>query len=106
MGTQSESVRKIPIFAAQNFELMANHASTRKSVRKTATRNDRNRYQGKTTRNAIRDFRKLEDKETAGAQYPELTSKIDKLVKRGLIHRNKAANLKSKLSKAVARMEK
>lgn len=95
-----------PIFATQNFELMANHASTRKSVRKTRTRNERNRYQGKTTRNLIRDFRKLEDKETATTQLPSLTSKIDKLVKRGLIHRNKASNLKSKLAKRVQTLEK
>lgn len=85
---------------------MANHAATRKSVRKSRARNERNRYQGKTTRNAIRDFRKLESKETANEKFPELASRIDKLVKRGLIHKNKAANLKSKLSKAAAKLEK
>lgn len=85
---------------------MANHAATRKSVRKSRKRNERNRYQGKTTRNAIRDFRKIDSKETANEKFPELTSKIDKLVKRGLIHKNKAANLKSKLSKAVQKLEK
>ena len=85
---------------------MANHAATRKSVRQSETRNERNRYQGKTTRNAIRDFRKLDSKETASAQYPELASKIDKLAKRGIIHRNKASNLKSKLYKAAQKLEK
>lgn len=85
---------------------MANHAATRKSVRKSRSRNERNRYQGKTTRNAIRDFRKIDSKEAANTKYPELVSRIDKLVKRGLIHKNKAANLKSKLSKAARKLEK
>lgn len=85
---------------------MANHAATRKSVRQSNSRNERNRYQGKTTRNAIRDFRKLDNKENASAQIPELASKIDKLAKRGLIHRNKAANLKSKLTRSVQKLEK
>lgn len=85
---------------------MANHAATRKSVRQSAKRNERNRYQGKTTRNAIRDFKKLDTKQTANAEYPELASKIDKLAKRGIIHKNKANNLKSKLFKAAQKLEK
>lgn len=85
---------------------MANHAATKKSVRQTKTRNERNRYQGKTTRNAIRDFKKIDNKETANAQFPELASKIDKMAKSGLIHKNKAANLKSKLAKAVQKIGK
>lgn len=85
---------------------MANHAATRKSVRQSAKRNERNRYQGKTTRNAIRDFRKLDSKEVANGQFPELASKIDKLAKRGIIHKNKAGNLKSKLYKAAQKLEK
>lgn len=85
---------------------MANHAATRKSVRQSNSRNERNRYQGKTTRNAIRDFKKLDNKENASAQIPVLASKIDKLAKRGLVHRNKAANLKSKLTRSVQKLEK
>ena len=85
---------------------MANHAATRKSVRKSNSRNERNRYQGKTTRNAIRDFKKLDSKENASAKIPELASKIDKLAKRGLVHKNKAANLKSKLTRSVQKLEK
>jgi len=85
---------------------MANHSATRKSVRKAAKRNERNRYQGKTTRNAIRDFRAIDSKSAALEGLPELASKIDKLAKRGIIHKNKAANLKSKLTKAAHALEK
>ena len=85
---------------------MANHSATRKSVRKSARRNESNRYQGKTTRNAIRDFKAIDAKDAAVESFPALTSKIDKLAKRGIIHKNKAANLKSKLSKKVQSLEK
>ena len=40
---------------------MANHAATKKDVRQSTKRNERNRYYGKTTRNAIRDIRALEE---------------------------------------------
>jgi len=85
---------------------MANHSATRKSVRKDAKRNERNRYQGKTTRNAIRDFKVIDTKATALESLPKLASKIDKLAKRGIIHKNKAANLKSQLTRGVRSLEK
>lgn len=80
---------------------MANHKATKKDVRQSAKRRDRNRYYGKTTRNAVRDLRALNEKAAAGEQLPEVISMIDKLAKRGVIHKNKASNLKSKLSKRV-----
>jgi small subunit ribosomal protein S20 len=79
---------------------MANHAATKKDVRQSAKRNERNRYYGKTTRNAIRDL-KASDKTAATEAFPKVASMIDKLAKRGTIHKNKAANLKSKLAKRV-----
>jgi small subunit ribosomal protein S20 len=85
---------------------MANHSATKKSVRKSEKRNERNRYQGKTTRNAIRDFKIIDTKATALESLPKLSSKIDKLAKRGIIHKNKAANLKSKLTRSVLALEK
>jgi small subunit ribosomal protein S20 len=80
---------------------MANHKATKKDMRQSAKRRDRNRYYGKTTRNAIRDLRALEDKAAAGEQMPEVISMIDKLARRGVIHKNKASNLKSKLTRRV-----
>ena len=80
---------------------MANHKATKKDVRQSAKRREKNKYYGKTTRNAIRDFKALEDKAAAGDKLPEVISMIDKLAKRGVIHKNKASNLKSKLTKRV-----
>ena len=79
---------------------MSNHKATKKDVRQSAKRRERNKYYGKTTRNAIRDL-KSADKATAGKDLPEVISMIDKLAKRGIIHKNKASNLKSKLTKRV-----
>ena len=81
---------------------MANHKATKKDVRQSAKRRERNRYYGKTTRNAIRDLKALTDKAAAGEKMPDVISMIDKLAKRGVIHKNKANNLKSKLTKRVS----
>ena len=80
---------------------MANHKATKKDVRQSATRRDHNRYYGKTTRNAIRDLQLIEAGKEAGEKLPSVSSMIDKLAKRGIIHKNKAANLKSKLTRKV-----
>lgn len=79
---------------------MANHQATKKDVRQSAKRRDRNRYYGKTTRNAIRDLKALNGKE-ATDKLPDVISQVDKLAKRGVIHKNKANNIKSKLARAV-----
>jgi small subunit ribosomal protein S20 len=79
---------------------MANHKATKKDVRQAAKRRTSNRYYGKTTRNAIRDLKVLKGAE-AVEQLPNVISQVDKLVKRGIIHKNKAANIKSTLAKAV-----
>lgn len=78
---------------------MANHSATKKDVRQAAKRRERNRYYGKTTRNAIRDLKANDDQKVYTEQLPNVVSMIDKLAKRGIIHKNKAANLKSKLAK-------
>ena len=78
---------------------MANHSATKKDLRQAAKRRDRNRYYGKTTRNAVRDLKVLDNQSAYGEKLPSILSMIDKLAKRGIIHKNKAANLKSKLAK-------
>lgn len=70
-------------------------------MRQAAKRRERNKYYGKTTRNAIRDIKAVQDKAAAGKELPEVISMIDKLAKRGVIHKNKASNLKSKLTRRV-----
>jgi len=77
---------------------MANHSATKKDVRQAAKRQERNRYYGKTTRNAIRDFKAAKGNE-ARERFPDVASMIDKLAKKGIIHKNKASNLKSKLAR-------
>lgn len=81
---------------------MANHKATRKDVRQAAKRRDRNRYYGKTTRNAIRGLLATSEKEAATEKLPKVISMIDKLAKRNVIHKNKANNLKSKLTRKVS----
>ena len=81
---------------------MANHSATKKDIRQATKRRDRNRYYGKTTRNAIRDLKTIEEQKAYDEKLPNIVSQIDKLAKRGIIHKNKAANLKSKLAKHVA----
>ena len=81
---------------------MANHKSALKNIRSDDTKRLRNRLQHKTTRNALRDFQEIKTKKAATKALPTLISKIDKLAKRNIIHANKAANLKSKVTKHVA----
>ena len=70
-------------------------------MRQASKRRDRNRYHGKTTRNAIRDLKELKDQEAAAGKLIDVASMIDKMAKRGIIHKNKASNLKSKLTKRI-----
>ncbi|MFX0555198.1 30S ribosomal protein S20 [Maribacter sp. CXY002] len=81
---------------------MANHKSALKRIRRNEAVRLRNRYQHKTTRNAIKRLRTEENKKDAEALLPSVVSMIDRLAKRNIIHDNKAANLKSKLAKHVA----
>lgn len=80
---------------------MANHKATKKDARQSLKRRERNRYYGKTTRNAIREMLKITEKGAAQEQLPKVISMIDKLAKRNVIHKNKANNLKSQLAKKV-----
>ncbi|HOI27455.1 MAG TPA: 30S ribosomal protein S20 [Paludibacteraceae bacterium] len=83
---------------------MANHKSSIKRIRQTETKNLQNRYFAKTARNAVRNLRAEKDKDAAVKLYPSVSSMLDKLAKKNLIHKNKAANLKSSLSKMINKM--
>lgn len=83
---------------------MANHKSALKRIRQTAKRTARNKYQHKTTRNAIQAIRESTDKKEATSMLPKVSAMIDKLAKKNIIHDNKASNLKSKLTKHVANL--
>lgn len=77
---------------------MANHKSAQKRIRSNEAKKVRNKYVHKTTRNAIRKLRTLTDKKEAEKLFPAIASMVDKLAKRNIIHKNKAANLKSGLA--------
>tara|TARA_B100000482_G_C12442797_1_gene233774 strand:+ start:154 stop:444 length:291 start_codon:yes stop_codon:yes gene_type:complete len=80
---------------------MANHKSAIKRIRQTKTRNVKNRLQHKTTRNAIKNLKDTTSKKEAEKLFTNVASLLDKLAKNNVIHKNKSANLKSKLSKHV-----
>jgi small subunit ribosomal protein S20 len=81
---------------------MANHKSALKRIRSNDAKRLRNKYQHKTTRNAVRDLRAIEDKTEAETKLGKVISMLDKLAKKNIIHKNKAANLKSQLTKKVS----
>ena len=81
---------------------MANHKSSLKRIRQDKVRTLQNRYYAKTMRNAVRKLRNMTDKEEAVKLYPVVQKMLDKLAKTNIIHKNKAANLKSALCKHVA----
>lgn len=76
---------------------MANHKSAEKRIRQTETRRLGNRYYHRTTRNAVKALRNTTDKSAAEALMPKVASMLDKLVRKGIIHKNKSGNLKSSL---------
>ncbi len=84
---------------------MANHKSALKRIRSNEVRRVRNRYQHKTTRNAIKKLRELTKKKDAEKMFPAVASMLDKLAKKNVIHDNKAANLKSGLAKHIATLK-
>ena len=83
---------------------MANTASAKKADRQSERHRMHNRYYAKTTRNAIRDIRNTSDKATAEANAPKVYAMIDKLAKIGVIHKNKASNLKSGIQVYINRL--
>ena len=79
---------------------MANTASAEKAARQGERRRLHNKYYAKTTRNAIRDIRNTTDKSAAEAAAPAVFAKI------GVIHKNKAANLKSGIQVYINKLGK
>ena len=77
---------------------MANHKSSLKRIRQTKVRTLHNKYYAKTMRNAVRKLRALTNKDEAVKLYPSVQKMLDKLAKTNVIHKNKAANLKSSLA--------
>ncbi len=81
---------------------MANHKSALKRIRSSEKKRLHNKYYFKTTRNAVKELKSITDKKEAQEKLPKVISMIDKLTKSNIIHKNKAANMKSKLTKSIA----
>ncbi len=80
---------------------MAQHASSKKRIRQDAKKRLQNRYYKKSTRTAISKLRELTDAKEAATYLPKVISMVDRLAKNNNWHKNKAANIKSKLTKFV-----
>ena len=83
---------------------MANHKSSLKRIRQEQKRRLHNKYYAKTMRNAVRKLRATTDKDEASKLFPTVQSMLDKLAKTNIIHKNKAANLKSKLARYIQKL--
>jgi len=83
---------------------MANHKSAIKRIRSNEAKRLLNKYQHKTTRNAVRKLRSLTDKTEATTLFPSVAGMLDKLAKRNIIHKNKASNLKSGLQVRINKL--
>jgi small subunit ribosomal protein S20 len=83
---------------------MANHPSAAKRARQNEKRRVENKFYAKTARNAVRKLRATTEKDQAAELLPRVSSMLDKLVKKNVIHKNKASNLKSGLQKRVQKL--
>ncbi len=83
---------------------MANHQSSKKRIRQDEKKRLENKYYAKTMRNALRKLRAATEKEAAVAELPKVTSMIDRLAKKNIIHKNKAANLKASVASHVNKL--
>ena len=83
---------------------MANHKSSVKRIRQSAARRLHNRYYAKTARNAVRVLRATTDKAVAAELLPKVQKMLDKLAKNHIIHKNKAAHIKSSVASHVAKL--
>ena len=87
---------------------MANSPQTRKRARQNVTRNARNRSYRSSVRTNIKSLLKTIDAgDTDGAPiaYQRAVSSIDKGTSKGLIHKNRAARLKSRLNRRVRALQ-
>ena len=80
---------------------MANHKSSVKRIRQDEARKTDNKYVAKSARNALKELRGTTDKAAAEELLPKVTSMLDKLAKKKVIHPNKTTNVKSEITKQV-----
>ncbi len=93
------------ILLKKEIKDMANHKSSIKRIRSNEAKRTENRYYAKTTRSAVKKLRTATSKDEAEKLLPKVSSMLDKLAKKSVIHKNKAGNIKSKLAKKVASLK-
>ena len=98
LGKQWRKTEKHKKVKIKTKTTMANHKSSKKRIRQTVTKRAHNRLYHKTARNAVKALRNTTEKSAAEALLPKVSSMLDKLAKTNIIHKNKAANLKSSLA--------
>jgi small subunit ribosomal protein S20 len=85
---------------------MAHHKSVQKRIKTNARDAQRNKQYLSRLKTQIKKVRSAEDEQQGEKLYRETSSYLDKLVNKGLIHRNRAANQKSKLAAVVKKLAK
>ena len=83
---------------------MANHKSSLKRIRQAEKRRLHNRYWAKTARNAVRKVRKMTDKKEAQAAYDKVSALLQRLGRKNVISKNKAANLCSGMQHLINKL--
>ena len=81
---------------------MANKKSALNRIRSNEAKRLQNKYQLKTCRTFVKKLKKAADQQEAEALFKKVSSMLDKLAKRNIIHKNKAANNKSNLAKFIS----
>lgn len=84
---------------------MAQHKSAIKRIRSSERRKTRNAEQKSAMKTMIKKVREEKDKTKAESLLKDTVSLLDKLAGKNVIHSNKAANQKSKLTKIVNKIK-
>ena len=84
---------------------MPRHESAKKRMRQNEKRRKHNKSRKNAVRTKIKKLKSLEDKEDAQELLNDVKGDLDRLAAKGIIHKNKAANRKSKLEKHVDQLE-
>jgi len=79
------------------------HKSAQKRARQTVKRTEKNKQTKVLIKGSIKRVLTSKDKDTASAEYKKTVKVLDRAAAKGVIHKNKAANTKSRLSKHVSK---
>ena len=84
---------------------MAQHKSAQKRARQNIKRHARNKAELSKVKTLIRNVRNAKEKDKAAAALKIAVKTLDQLAAKGVLHKNKAANQKSSLTKFVTSLK-